>query len=80
VSTVSATVLTSIFGIIFFVDNSELAFGLPNRTFTSFNGAAKEAAMSRFYGGIHYRASIENGMVQGQNIGNYVVNKLKMLK
>jgi hypothetical protein len=36
--------------------------------------------MSRFYGGIHYRASIENGMVQGQNIGNYVVNKLKMLK
>jgi hypothetical protein len=56
-----------------------LAFGLPNRTFTSFNGAAKEAAMSRFYGGIHYRASIENGMVQGQNIGNYVVNKLKCL-
>jgi plasmid replication initiation protein len=36
----------------------------------------EEAAMSRFYG-IHYRASIENGMVQGQNIGNYVVNKLK---
>jgi hypothetical protein len=34
--------------------------------------------MSRFYGGIHYRASIENG--KGQNIGNYVVNKLKMLK
>jgi hypothetical protein len=37
----------------------------------------EEAAMSRF---VHYRASIENGMVQGQNIGNYVVNKLKMLK
>lgn len=81
VSTVSATVLTSIFGDNFsFVDNSELAFGLPNRTFKSFNGASKEAAMSRFYGGIHYRASIENGTIQGQKIGNYVVTKLKMNK
>jgi hypothetical protein len=60
----------------FLLDNSELAFGLqiePLRPLTD----GEEAAMSRF---VHYRASIENGMVQGQNIGNYVVNKLKMLK
>ncbi|EIA09403.1 vanadium-dependent haloperoxidase [Flavobacterium frigoris] len=81
VSTVSANILTSIFGDNFsFVDDSELQFGLPNRSFKSFNEASKEAAMSRFYGGIHYRASIENGIVQGKEIGDFVVNKLKMTK
>lgn len=81
VSTVSATILTSIFGENFaFVDDSELPFGLPNRSFKSFDHAAKEAAMSRFYGGIHYRASIENGIVQGNQIAHFIVNKLKMKK
>lgn len=81
VSTVSANILTSIFGDNFsFVDDSELQFGLPNRSFKSFNEASKEAAMSRFYGGIHYRAAIENGIVQGKEIGDFVVNKLKMTK
>lgn len=81
VSTVSANILTSIFGENFsYVDDSELQFGLPNRSFKSFNEASKEAAMSRFYGGIHYRAAIENGIVQGKEIGDFVVNKLKMNK
>jgi hypothetical protein len=80
-STVAATVLTSIFGDNFtFEDNTELQFGLPNRSFKSFIEAAKEAAMSRFYGGIHYRAAIENGMVEGKNVGDFVVSKLKMTK
>lgn len=79
VSTVAASILTSVFGDNFsFVDNSELQFGLPNRTFKSFNSASKEAAMSRFYGGIHYRAAIENGIIQGKEIGDYVEIKLKM--
>ena len=81
VSTVSSNILTSIFGDNFsFVDDSELQFGLPNRSFKSFNEASKEAAMSRFYGGIHYRAAIENGIVQGKEIADFVVNKLKMKK
>jgi hypothetical protein len=81
VSTVSSNILTSIFGDNFsFVDDSELQFGLPNRSFKSFNEASKEAAMSRFYGGIHYRAAIENGIVQGKEIGDFVVKKLKMIK
>jgi hypothetical protein len=53
---------------------------LPNRSFKSFIEASKEAAMSRFYGGIHYRAAIENGMVEGKNVGDFVVSKLKMTK
>jgi hypothetical protein len=80
-STVAATVLTSIFGDNFaFVDDTELQFGLPNRSFKSFIEASKEAAMSRFYGGIHYRAAIENGMVEGKNVGDFVVSKLRMTK
>ena len=81
VSFTSATILTSVFGDDFaFDDDTEVQFGLPIRSFKSFSEAAKEAAMSRFYGGIHYRAAIENGMVEGQDLANFVVGKLKMTK
>ena len=81
VSTASAAILTSIFGDNFaYTDNTELPYGLPNRSFKSFKDAAKEAAMSRFYGGIHYKAAIVNGVEQGENVGDFVVKKLKMTK
>ena len=81
VSTASATILTSVFGDNFaYTDNTELPYGLPNRSFKSFKDAAKEAAMSRFYGGIHYKAAIVNGVEQGKNVGDFVVKKLKMTK
>lgn len=80
-STCSATMLTSVFGDNFaYTDTTELPYGLPARKFKSFNLASKEAAMSRFYGGIHYKAAIENGIVQGRNVGEYVVKKIKFLK
>jgi hypothetical protein len=80
-STCSATILTQIFGDNFaFTDNSELQFGLPIRKFTSFLNAAKEASQSRFYGGIHYKPAIENGIVQGKNIADFIISKLKMDK
>lgn len=81
VSTCSAIVLTSVFGDNFsYADDTELQFGLPTRKYTSFNDAAKEAAMSRLYGGIHYRAAIVNGIAHGKTIGDYIVGKLKMIK
>lgn len=81
VSTCSATVLTSIFGENFvYTDDTEIPFGLPKRSFKSFKDASKEAAMSRFYGGIHYKAAIVNGIDQGKNVGNFIVSKLKMTK
>jgi hypothetical protein len=81
VSTCSAIVLTSVFGDNFsYADDTELQFGLPTRKYTSFNDAAKEAAMSRLYGGIHYRAAIVNGIAHGNTIGNFIVTKLKMIK
>ena len=81
VSTCSSIILTSIFGENFaYVDDSEIPFGLPKRSFKSFKQAASEAAISRLYGGIHYRAAIENGVEQGANVGNFVISKLKMRK
>jgi hypothetical protein len=80
-STCSAQILTAIFGDNFsYVDDTELQFGLPKRKFKSFKEAAKEAAMSRFYGGIHYKAAIVNGISQGKNVGDFIVKKLKMIK
>ena len=76
-STAASVVLTKIFGDNFhFADNTEIDYGLPIRNFTSFDHAAKEASISRLYGGIHYKPSIENGQTQGNNIGEYLVKKL----
>jgi len=80
-STCSATILSSVFGENFvYLDETELAYNLPSRKFKSFKDAAKEASMSRFYGGIHYKAAIENGIIQGRNVGEFIVKKLKFLK
>ncbi|NER10333.1 PAP2 superfamily protein [Muriicola jejuensis] len=78
VSGAASTVLTDIFGENFsFDDDTELAYGLPVRSFTSFRQAADEAAISRMYGGIHYRAAVEVGVKQGRDLGSYIVNTLK---
>ena len=77
VSGAAAEVLTDIFGDNFaFDDTTEIPYGLPTRSFTSFRNAAKEAAISRIYGGIHYNAAVENGLTQGINIGDFVIEKL----
>jgi hypothetical protein len=75
----AATALTDIFGDNFqFDDDTEVAFGLPTRSFNSFNEAADEAAISRMYGGIHYRSAIVVGVKQGRDLGKFVSEKLKM--
>ena len=79
VSGCASTVLTSIFGDNYqFDDDTEIPYGLPVRSFESFNKAADEAAVSRLYGGIHYRAAIDVGLEQGRQLGQFVVEKLKL--
>jgi hypothetical protein len=79
VSRSAAVALTSIFGDNFEYDDTvELVYGLPKRSFKSFYKASEEAAISRLYGGIHYRPAIDYGVAQGEKVGNYVVNKLKL--
>ena len=81
ISTAAAEVLTSIFGQNFsYEDNTEVDYGLPIRHFRSFEDAAAEAAISRLYGGIHYRSAIENGQTQGKSIGLHVLRKIILYK
>jgi hypothetical protein len=78
ISTAAATVLTDIYGPTFaFNDSSEIAYGLTARSFPSFHTAAAEAAISRLYGGIHYRQAIEEGVKQGRKVGELVVARVK---
>jgi hypothetical protein len=73
VSNAAAAVLTKMYGDGFaFVDSSEVSFGLPARSFVSFDSAAAEAAISRLYAGIHYRPAIEHGAVMGRQVGALV--------
>jgi hypothetical protein len=74
ISTTAATILTHLFGDQFsFTDDTEVEFGLPSRKFNSFVMASKEAAISRLYGGIHFRDAIENGVREGEQIGKFVI-------
>jgi hypothetical protein len=68
----AAVVLTQAFGEKFaFEDTSHEKDGLGRRSYPDFWAAAQEAAMSRLYGGIHFRAAVERGLDQGRCIGAY---------
>jgi hypothetical protein len=79
ISASAAKALTSVFGDnVAYTDTTELEFGIKSRNFKSFNQAAAETALSRFYGGIHFHNSCVVSSGYGQKIGNEVVNKLVM--
>ena len=79
ISRAAATALTTVFGDDFdFDDTSEQEYGLPVRSYTSFYHASEEAAVSRLYGGIHYRPAIDNGVTQGQMVGDFIVKTLEL--
>jgi len=70
----AATVLAA------FYDTDHVSFtigsdGLPGvtRSFTSFLAASNEAALSRLYGGIHYRSANQDGLAAGIEIGEWTV-------
>jgi hypothetical protein len=72
----AAQVLTDIFGDNYaFTDNMHLSRGDIDgspRSFKSFYAFANEAAISRLYGGIHFRTGIEVGVDQGKKIGKNI--------
>lgn len=68
----ASVVMESLFGNIGFVDNTYSNVGLPPRRFNNFTEAANESAASRVFGGVHYRASVDEGLRQGRCIGNKV--------
>ena len=65
-SSAAAAVLAQAFGAdTAFTDNTHNDRGWGPRTFKSFKAAADEAALSRLYAGIHYRAAVDGGAAQG---------------
>jgi hypothetical protein len=79
VSASAAVMLTKLFGENFsFTDSTEVEFDIPPRPFVAFEQAAKEAAISRLYGGIHYRRAITAGLDEGEMIGRFFIRRLKM--
>ncbi len=81
ISRAAATALTHLFGDPFpYVDSVEVKWGLPARSFNSFLEASQEAAISRMYGGIHYRPAVEVGSAQGEKVGQYLAATLRTRK
>jgi hypothetical protein len=76
-SMAGAVVLTGLFGTFPFTDRTHSARSGPPRSFASFEDAAREAAVSRMYGGIHFRAAIERGLEQGACVGRGVLASLR---
>ena len=73
-----ATMWTDVFG-----DNFEITdhtydyLGLPPRDYSSFIAMAEEMADSRVFGGIHYQASCDKGLLMGIKIAQNILNQVE---
>jgi hypothetical protein len=77
ISMSGATMLTHLMGDkISFTDNTYAYRGYKAHHFNNFIEAGREAGLSRLYGGIHYRPSIEAGYKQGVQVANNIAGKL----
>ncbi|HEV2729007.1 MAG TPA: phosphatase PAP2 family protein [Terriglobales bacterium] len=74
-SAAAATVLPLFFGTqdLPFTTGSDFLPGV-DRSFSTCLDAAEEAALSRIYGGIHFRSASEDGLQAGVSIGQWTVN------
>jgi hypothetical protein len=74
----AATVLTNLYGSNFaFIDTSNMRYVNMQRKFSSFLQASDECSISRFYGGIHYKISVDTGASAGKRIGKYIIDKIE---
>jgi membrane-associated phospholipid phosphatase len=77
VSAAAAEVITALVGDVAFDDSTGLTIGHSVRRFDSFRAAAREAGMSRIYGGIHFNYGNVGGRALGECIGAKVVERLR---
>ena len=77
VSAAAATVLAAELGDIAFDDSTGVTIGNAVRRFDSFTAAAREAGLSRIYGGIHFSYGNIGGRALGECVGTKVVERLK---
>ncbi len=74
VSAASAHILETLLGDQSFEDHTHAHRGISARSFQSFRDAAREAANSRLYGGIHYPVGNEQGLIQGRCVADQVLD------
>jgi hypothetical protein len=78
ISASAAGVLNAVFGNNYsFSDNTNELFNAGTRTYNTFEEAAWEVSLSRFYGGIHYMNGVQEGNRQGYFIANHILEKFK---
>ncbi len=78
VSAASSIILKHYLGENFsYIDSVEVKYGLPAKSFSSFSEAANEAAISRFYGGIHFKDANEAGISQGTKIARFILSRME---
>ncbi len=76
-----ASMLTDVLGDNFnFTINTYAYLGLPARSYNSFHQMAKEMSDSRVFGGIHYQASCDKGLLLGEKVAQNILSKVKFLK
>lgn len=61
-------------------DHTYDAFGMAPRNFSSFDAMACEAGLSKFYGGIHYKLSVDEGLKQGKAVAKNIQALLRKAK
>jgi hypothetical protein len=77
ISASASTMLAQIVGDNYsFTDSAEVDFGRAPRKFKSFAEAAREASISRLYGGIHFLSALEIGQVEGRNVAMHAIARL----
>ncbi|MEO6000169.1 MAG: vanadium-dependent haloperoxidase [Chitinophagaceae bacterium] len=55
-------------------DNTNELLGFGIRNFESYRALAEEAGVAGFFGGVHYKYSIDVGLASGQDFGNRVAD------
>lgn len=72
----ASTVLSFFFGSRYRFSTSSLGTPGVQRSFQSFDAAAREAGRSRIYGGIHVESANQVGLQMGCDIGQYVLQQV----
>ena len=75
------TMMSQIFGEDFHITLHTYDYlNYPSRSYTSFTQLSNEISDSRFYGGLHYRATLAKSTEQGKKVAQNILNKVKFMK
>jgi hypothetical protein len=75
------TMMSNIFGEDFHITLHTYDYlNYPPRSYTSFTQLSNEISDSRFYGGLHYKATLVKSTEQGKKVAENILAKIKFLK